>query len=352
MEYKFINLPHINANDTHALIVKINFKNGQKIKKNQEIIEVETTKTNFPILSENDGYIYYLKKEKEEVITGEKLAIILKKKDDKFYKKYLKKNNLIDSELIITKKASELIKEKNLSLDIFKNYGTVSYNTVIDYLRKAENNYNSKSSEKVDFAKNYNQKDLILVGDINSLIISQEIFKNQGYNFICYSSKSSKNDEIDLEYINIDDIKKFKSKKYSIFLCREGKKNYSNLINYIFNKKINFVNCIHQSAIISKTAQLGLSNLILPNVVIGPKTQIGSFCKILTGSTIAHHGKIEDNVTICDGCNIGGNVKIKNNAYIGIGVKINKRIDIGNNALIITGKTVIDSVEDKKVIKN
>ena len=51
MKFNLIDLPHINVNDTTATITKINFKNGDKVTENQEIMEVESTKTSVSIES-------------------------------------------------------------------------------------------------------------------------------------------------------------------------------------------------------------------------------------------------------------------------------------------------------------
>ena len=95
MKFNLIDLPHINVNDTTATITKINFKNGDKVTENQEIMEVESTKTSVSIESKNNGYIYYTRSVNDEIATGEVIAIISEIKDEKILEKFEQKKSPI-----------------------------------------------------------------------------------------------------------------------------------------------------------------------------------------------------------------------------------------------------------------
>lgn len=350
MKFNLIDLPHINVNDTTATITKINFKNGDKVRENQEIMEVESTKTSVSIESKNNGYIYYTRSVNDEIATGEVIAIISEIQDEKILEKFEQKKES-NIKTLITKKAQKLINENKINLNDLKNYKTISENTIINYLKSKDLNNNFSSSIKIDFNKNYSETDIILIGDFNSILVAKDIFDLNNQDILYYYSNKKDDKEIDINYISEQDLKKITDKKISVFICDDEQNNYLEFINFFTEKKTKLINCIHPSSIISKNANIGNGNLILAKTVIGPKVQIGNFCKILTGTTIAHHSLLKNNVTLSDGCIIGGNVKIFENSYLGLGVKVNKRVKIGKSCKIISGKTVIDNLQDGEILK-
>ena len=128
---------HINVNDTTATITKINFKNGDKVTENQEIMEVESTKTSVSIESKNNGYIYYTRSVNDEIATGKLLQSFLKLKMKKILEKFEQKKNS-NTKTLVTKKAQKLIDENKINLNDLKNYKTISENTIINYLKSKD----------------------------------------------------------------------------------------------------------------------------------------------------------------------------------------------------------------------
>lgn len=102
------------------------------------------------------------------------------------------------------------------------------------------------------------------------------------------------------------------------------------------------MNVIHDSAVISKSAKIGINNQILSQVHIGADAQIGNNCIINTGSIIEHDCILQDNVDIAPGCTLLGEVVIGKNSAIGAGTVILPRVQIGENVVIGAG-SIVDS---------
>jgi len=81
-------------------------------------------------------------------------------------------------------------------------------------------------------------------------------------------------------------------------------------------KTINFKPGIHASAVIDKTAIIGVDCHIGPNVYIGENTVIGDNNHILPGSSILGNVRIGDNNIIHPNCVIYENTTLKNNCVI------------------------------------
>ena len=67
--------PKDNADD-EVLVSRLFFSNGQKIKKNDDLAELETSKTSISISSEEDGFIEYCVNEDDYVKVGEVIILI------------------------------------------------------------------------------------------------------------------------------------------------------------------------------------------------------------------------------------------------------------------------------------
>lgn len=111
------------ASQENTTVAKIYFKNGDKVKQEDVIAELETSKAVFAVEAEKDGYIEYLCSEGDEVSVG---AVIIKIHDnprDIDVKKTTQGlSNLPqgkDRETVFSIAALELIKRQNLDKKIF-----------------------------------------------------------------------------------------------------------------------------------------------------------------------------------------------------------------------------------------
>ena len=111
-----------------------------------------------------------------------------------------------------------------------------------------------------------------------------------------------------------------------------------------------FINIIHPSAIISKTAIIGDSVTIFPGVVLNTEVQIGDNSIVATSSTIDHETIVGENFLISAGVTIGANAFINDNALLALGSKIISGIKVGRNALIAAGAVVINDVADNEIV--
>ena len=122
------------------------------------------------------------------------------------------------------------------------------------------------------------------------------------------------------------------------------------VFNYIKGFGINFINVIHPSAIISKTAKFGEGIVIFPGVIINTVVEIADNSIIATGSSIDHETVIEKNVLISAGVTIGAYSKIGQGSLLALGCKVISGVKIGVNVLVAAGAVVISDIEDDKKV--
>jgi len=121
------------------------------------------------------------------------------------------------------------------------------------------------------------------------------------------------------------------------------------IINKLKDKKVKFINLIHPSVIIARSAEIGMGNIIYPYSQVGPNAKIGNFNLITCNTIISHHSIIGDNNFIA-GDGICGHVVIGNNNVLGIRSVIVPGVTIGDRNTIQAGMIVDKNVDDNATI--
>ena len=108
---------------------------------------------------------------------------------------------------------------------------------------------------------------------------------------------------------------------------------------------------IHNSAEISKYAEIDCGVYIQPRAVIWTKVKIEDSCIISPLVLIAHHTVIHQGCLISSGSSIGANIEIGKNVLIGIGSTVMTGVEkIGDNSIIGAGSVVIRDVLPNTIV--
>ncbi|GAB3897923.1 acetyltransferase [Spirosoma agri] len=110
-------------------------------------------------------------------------------------------------------------------------------------------------------------------------------------------------------------------------------------------RKVQPVNAIHDTAVVSKMVLLGHGNLIAARAVVNPFSEIGHHCIIQSGAVIESQAKLGDYVNVGTGSVINSGVTIGEGAFIGTGATIIAGVTIGKNARVGAGSVVVENVD-------
>lgn len=105
-----------------------------------------------------------------------------------------------------------------------------------------------------------------------------------------------------------------------------------------------YTTVIHQSAVVSARAEIGLGTVVMPNAVINADAKIGQHVIINTGSVVEHDCLVGDFVHISPHAVLTGGVQIDEGASIGAGAAIIPNITVSEWAVIGAGATVISDI--------
>lgn len=114
--------------------------------------------------------------------------------------------------------------------------------------------------------------------------------------------------------------------------------------------KMNYINAIHPTAILSNEITLGKGTVIMAGAIINPDAVIGNHCIINTGAVIEHDCNIADFVHVSPSVSLAGNVQIGEGSHIGIGATVIQGIKIGKWATIGAGAVIIKDIPDYAVV--
>lgn len=114
--------------------------------------------------------------------------------------------------------------------------------------------------------------------------------------------------------------------------------------------KVDYVNAIHPTAILSRTVALGKGTVIMAGAIVNPDVTIGNHCIINTCAVVEHDCHIADFVHVSPSVSLAGNVTVGQGTHIGIGAKVIQGITIGKWATIGAGAIIIKDIPDYAVV--
>jgi sugar O-acyltransferase (sialic acid O-acetyltransferase NeuD family) len=191
-------------------------------------------------------------------------------------------------------------------------------------------------------------KDLIIVGaggfgrDLYYIIK-----ESQGYN-IDFRILGYLDDDLDsmkgyLDYPKyIGKISTHKVSENQIFICSVANINHKvNIIESLIKKGAIFINIIHSTARIAKSAKLGIGLIIGPLVSIGADSRIHNHCILQTGVIVGHdaiigeYSRIDNYSILVAGVVLEKFCTIHSNSVINANIKINEKAIVGACSFVI-----------------
>ncbi len=145
-------------------------------------------------------------------------------------------------------------------------------------------------------------------------------------------------------------LRQYSQKKVFLVVAVRDNKLKENLVRSVEDKGFTFLNCIHPSAVIAPSAELGTGIIVNPNAVIQPLAKIGNFVMVHAGAIIEHDNIIEDYANIGPGVKLSGWVHVGKGATIGTGTNVIPSKKIGAYAVTGAGSVIIHDVNDSEVV--
>ena len=378
-EYK---IEQINVSDNDYRLSELYKNSSDKIKIGDLIFSYESSKADFDVESENEGYIYFNKNYKvgDMLKVGSVVCLISNKLiDDKNFQNIFKKeldkslNHQIGKDQILTKKAEKIINQHGLDRKLFSKHKIITESIVKSFLKKEsffdepfqdiDYYYSENENEKfnINFEK-LNLKRLAVIGAGKAALqLLDAIISEKKYFPVCYYDNNESlhgklllNVPI-LDNIDISKIKKdYEDDKFDeVIISFSGNvKKRESVFNDLLHSNIPIANVIHSSALVSNFVKMGLGNIIFANVRIGPFVEIKNNNVISALCSFEHHSFLNSNNTFGPAVITSGSCTIYNNNKFGTGIYIEQKIKIGDNCLLSSGIIIRQNIPNNTIVKN
>jgi sugar O-acyltransferase (sialic acid O-acetyltransferase NeuD family) len=103
---------------------------------------------------------------------------------------------------------------------------------------------------------------------------------------------------------------------------------------------------VHPSAVVSRTASIGLGSYVGENAVVRSNAVIGIGVFVNAGAVVSHDCKVGDFVTLGPNAAAAGHVTVGAQTLIGVGASIRPWVNIGSRCEIGAGAAVISDIPD------
>ncbi len=111
-----------------------------------------------------------------------------------------------------------------------------------------------------------------------------------------------------------------------------------------------FVNVIHPTAVVSRSAVLGQGVVVMAGAVINRGVQVGDNTIVNTGAIVDHDCNLGDHVHIAPGVVLSGGVRVGAYTHVGTGACVRQNVSIGSESLVGVGAAVVADVQDKMTV--
>jgi sugar O-acyltransferase (sialic acid O-acetyltransferase NeuD family) len=350
-----IYIPKENVSDVTAKVNELFFNNKELVSEGDLIASVETSKVDFDIETENDGYILYCYSEGDDCPVNDIIAIIFdsieeleKYEVENATKKGSEENNSKDHNFLISNSARELISKHNISIEDL-DVQLITSKTITNFVHKVQNFENA----------HFQPNDVVLIGTGGAAEMVIDAIKKDSIQtlniagFIDDFSNESSYDDLPI-FGGIDVLDALIEKGLKNLVLAYGFIGHLDKRRKVFNRyneKVNFPNIIDPKSNIESSASLGKGNIVLGNAYIGSKVKLGNINVVNTGALISHETEIEDGNHFTPSSTIAGQVKISSLNTFGMNSSILMKTVIGSNVMIKNNVATTSDVDSNKIVK-
>ena len=362
-----ITCEQFNVNDDSYKITDVLVTPGQKMKKGDLVMILDSSKASYDIHTDNEGFLYTPFTNGVFVGVNETMFIILEEyssEKEAEYKQYFSKPaassnaaSTDSSEKNITHKAKLLMEKHGISADELGNVDTITEKTVQDFLSN-KGVHSGIPALELAGAHYHVRKRLAVIGAGQAFIQMLDMIASN--NYVC-TAVYDDNAAFHGKFIYGHEIKgktdpQQIKKDHSAGLFDEiiiSIGSSTKVRKMIYDKlqplNIPFANLIHPTAHIGHHCIIGGGNVILPFVHIGPCARIGDNNLISAHCNIEHHNALGSHCTFGPGVMMSGTVSIGDQVKFGTGIFVEPGVKIGNGAIVSSGCIIMKHIPENSI---
>lgn len=339
----------LNANEPEATVVEVVSADKAYVNPGDILITIETTKAAADLESEISGYFQLTAHENQTLKVGDVYGYITDNADDSLPQE----NQHVDEKLLDNADLRITTPARNLALKNHINLQTLPKNQLI-----------TESFIRGLIQKNLRReipvgRKILVYGAGGHAKALMEMIKAGGN----FELAGIVDDSSALKGRQVFGVPILGSGDLLESLLEQGIENAANGVGGIIDQVIRakiferlieagfyLPSIIHPSAVVEKSAKIGLGTQIFANSYVGSQAILDDMCMVNTGAVISHDCVVGRYTHIAPGAMLAGAVIVKNNVLIGMGVTTAIGITIGKGARVGNGSTILKDVPAGKII--
>jgi UDP-perosamine 4-acetyltransferase len=352
MPFEVLQAPHVNVNDLTLKLVRWAVRPWQAVEAGSLLCELETTKATIEFASDRAGFVLPAVEPGRLVRVGEPLAYVFPSADPEQARE-LDAGPTANSEIVVSRKALDLMDRFGLSPVDFPRHTAIGSDTVLAMIRERGLHPLDGPTPAPGAVPAFGPDDIVLWGETNLATLAWDALQaGGGGRAAAYVPDQGGGALFDLPVLVVGqwgDMKRAGLRK--VFPCAAGRAARTAQLAELSRLGFDTVTVIHPSAVVSAAARLGVGCFVGAGAKIGPLAEIGDGTSVLAGAGVAHPSRVGAHCAISDGAHLGGNVTVGDGAVVGIGAAVNKRVTIGEGALVVSGAAAFDDVPAGAVLR-
>jgi len=141
-----------------------------------------------------------------------------------------------------------------------------------------------------------------------------------------------------------------KNGKPSLVLCCSKNIIKEKIVKELAKHDCQYINVIHPSAVIARTAIVGRGVIVNANAVIQPYAKVGNHVMIHAGVIIEHDCAIGEYTNLAPNVTLAGYVKVEKGATVYSGAVVVPNMKIGEYAVVGAGSVVLKNVKEHMIV--
>lgn len=197
------------------------------------------------------------------------------------------------------------------------------------------------------------RKKLLVIGSLGAqLKYVLDIEKNKDVGVLTFSKDKEVINNYNFPVIGkFEDIELYQKEYDEVIICHPDPLIKREISSIIAKYDLEMINCIHPTAIISATSEIGRGNIIGARSILQPYSKLGNFCMIHAGVIIEHDCLIDNFVNIGPGAKLAGWVTVGFGSFIYTGATIIPQIHVGMHSTVGAGSVVVKNVRNFSLVK-
>jgi sugar O-acyltransferase (sialic acid O-acetyltransferase NeuD family) len=362
-----IRLPAVNPNDERGTIIAWLKEPGVKVRKGENICEIETSKATVELTAEAEGFLVHLASPGDSIPVGKPVAAVTETAGEDVTAALKQEESPAEKaggadERRWTKKAFIVARRNGVDLEALaaKNPGkTLTEEDVL--AAQAEASGPSVDLTEREFPSVRMERVLLLGGAGGAGAIAIDAMlrgggKQRPTAILDNNPKAKGMTSMGVPILGpldmIDALWQQQAFDAAVILFTDDVKERQAHFERLTARGIRFTNVLDPSVQLRSYVRMGVGNVIMANCFFALGVTVGDNNFFASHSVVEHHSTVGSHCAIGPRCTTSGRVQIGDRVRFGMQVAVEPYLKIGNDSVVASGITLTSHVPERTIVKS